>query len=645
MKSFCQRCLFWGLASLAVGLGGQAAAEPQAAPSAAPSRVAAGEPKVLASLSARNLDATLGLVREYLPIPIKPEAALSEVFGEFGSQVALSAPVYAVVALDSASATSQGDDTPAMPLWAFSVGVRSLSEAQRLAQSRGFVTVDPAKPAGSLLRIPVGGRSLLCLLSGGPASGAGRLSCSKQERDRDVLGPYLTRMPAPTHASDVHGELAVDALVAAYQGPWQRALQVVSLLAPQKLALGQPAFDRALTDATQVLIGQLQALSADLSSLSLDLSLSKGGIEARLAYRMVGQRSWWAQADAEQGATPAPAGTPPVFWTLPADSTSASFQITDPKWAKKLLELAVPLLDGYLTYDAMPAADRKAVSDVLTQALNVPRPGPVTTTMSTGKTGQPPAPAASGFDPSALFSGTYYLVATEGGNEWTLPWLKSLVATYNRPGVQAYLRAKWKKLDPTGALPVLKAEPLPKTLPESGYGIVLSGNFAALSREGIKPGGQSKVRQLTLHVVTVPVEGRLWTAMGTDRPTLLQRLAEQLKPQESKTLAQRGGLEALREAGLRGGGFTSLLAMSSYLDAALGAASRTSAVRSGQSERTARSAQLFNVAPHHGEVPMVYFSRRGKADAASRTSEFILRVPRLVIEDVAAIGLQMALDK
>jgi hypothetical protein len=43
---------------------------------------------------------------------------------------------------------------------------------------------------------------------------------------------------------------------------------------------------------------------------------------------------------------------------------------------------------------------------------------------------------------------------------------------------------------------------------------------------------------------------------------------------------------------------------------------------------------------------MVYLSRRGQPEASGRTaSEFILRVPRLVIEDVAALTMQLAMEK
>jgi hypothetical protein len=51
------------------------------------------------------------------------------------------------------------------------------------------------------------------------------------------------------------------------------------------------------------------------------------------------------------------------------------------------------------------------------------------------------------------------------------------------------------------------------------------------------------------------------------------------------------------------------------------------------------------MAPHHGEVPMTYMSRRQKTDPAGLSAELSLRIPRLVIEDIAALVMQLAIDK
>lgn len=627
------------LVGLGVGLGAgsagaAAAGNPPASSSAGSVTAVAGGDRlqIAAQVHARNLETTLAVVKDYIPVPFKPETALSEIFGDFGRQVSLSAPASLVAALDP-----QSGDTPAPPLWGFSVGLRSLDEAQRAAQTAGFIT--DGKPGAQRLALQVQNHKLPCYLSAGPA-GTARLSCGKQERDRDLLGPYLARLAPPSLPGDLHAEVAVDTIVRSYDSAWQRLLGMVGLLVPQRLQLGEPGFDRALTDATQALVGQVQAMSRDLQSLSADLTLTKSGIDARIAYRMTGQSSWWAQADAEAAARSS-AGAPPTFWAMASDVSSASFQTTDPKYARKVLGLLLPLLDGYLTYDGMAPADRQALMDALSKLTDGAPAGPLTSVMATGKSDQTVPAPGTGFDPASLLGNSFYLLASEGPSDWVVPSLKALVAAYNRPGVQSYLRTKWKKLDPGGAMPTLKVDPIPKTVGANAYGLVFSGNLAALVRNPGKP-VSPRPRPMTLHMVVLPTAGRTWTAFGADRATLLRRLGEQAKLPPAKTLEQRGGLDALRGSGLRSGGFTSLISLASYLDAALASSSRSSAREPG---RVQSSAQLFSMAPHHGEVPMTYLSRPDKSSGKVVSSEILVQVPRMVIEDVAALTMQLAAEK
>src|SRR5262249_18316200 len=158
-----------------------------------------------------------------------------------------------------------------------------------------------------------------------------------RDRDRDLLGPYLGRLvPSPAaQAVDLHGELLVETVARTYQGPWQRVLQVGALALPQRLALGQPKFDRAVTDVTQALVGELMAMSRDVQLVPLDVSLQQGGAQLQLGYRMAGHDSVWARADAEAAARPASA-PPAAFWSLPGDVNAASYRTADSKWAQRL---------------------------------------------------------------------------------------------------------------------------------------------------------------------------------------------------------------------------------------------------------------------------------------------------------------------
>jgi hypothetical protein len=263
----------------------------------------------------------------------------------------------------------------------------------------------------------------------------------------------------------------------------------------------------------------------------------------------------------------------------------------------------------------------------------------VTTVSASGKSDNLAAEVGRIGDPALLLGGGFYLVATDGPTaKLAIPWLKALVATYNRPAIQAYLRAKWKKYELGPVPPTLRFDPLPKTVGAGAVGVTLSGQFALPSRSKLGP---NKPMPLTLHLISVPAGDKVWSAFGSDRPTLIRRLSEQGKLAPAQTLAQRPGLSPLSEPGVLSGGFTSLVSLGSYLDAALAGLSKRS---SDGKERSQSAAQLFNMAPHHGEVPMNYTSR-SSSNSSGRTSEILLRVPRLVIEDLATLVLQLAMEK
>src|SRR5689334_12130010 len=112
--------LFLGVALPSLALCGLVAGQPSSGVLAAPSV----KPTVVATLHAHNLETTLKLIKSYVPVPLKPEGALGEVFGEFGQQVALGLPADLVVGLEP-----QSGEAPAQPLLAFAVGVGSFEEA------------------------------------------------------------------------------------------------------------------------------------------------------------------------------------------------------------------------------------------------------------------------------------------------------------------------------------------------------------------------------------------------------------------------------------------------------------------------------------------------------------------------------------
>lgn len=599
---------------------------------------------IVASVHAQRVDATLAALRGYLPFPINPQDALKDLVGDFNKLVSLSAPMDIVIALDPAA----GENLE-RPLWGFAVGVTAAEDARLLAQSRGYLT--DGKGGTYRLSVPVqsNGRGLFCYLTT-LAGGAGRLSCSGRDRDRDLLGPYLGRLTpsAAAQAADIHAELLIDTLARTYAGPWQRLLQVGGLALPQRLALGQPKFDRAVTDATQALIAELLALSHDLQTVALDFSLQQSGAQLQLGYRMGGRESVWAQADAEAATRPA-SGPPPVFWTLPGEVTSASYRTADAKWGLRVLQILWPILDGYLEHDGLTAADRQALGDLL---LKIPKfEGPVTTVLAELPTGAPAA--GKGEELAAFFGGTAYLVTMDGQPDQSVPWLRALQAAYNRPGVQAYLRKKWRTALPTDPLPTLRSEPVSKQLGSDAVALAFTANLSGLGKAaGTKLGAggavpAAKKGPTTVYLISATLNNRTWTILGTDRAALLRRLAELPKLPPEKTLAQRPGLDALRRPGWQSGGFGTVAGFSTLLNLALASAKGSEAGRQGGSAALDASALLAAI-PHHGEVPHTYGGRPGAPgpqNPLGLTYLYIAQIPRLVLEDAVALVMNIALAK
>ncbi|MFO0577883.1 MAG: hypothetical protein U1A78_28070 [Polyangia bacterium] len=625
--------LLWGgtLALVTVAAPAALGAEPAGA------RAASGPP-VVASVHVRSPETTFQALRGFVPVQLNVQDAFKEVVGDLSKQVATTAPFDVLVALDP-----QAGENPERPLWAFALGIGNIEEARKIAEAKGYL--QDGKPGQYRLRLP----GLHCMLAGQGQSGPARLVCSERERDRDELLPYLRRGGTPVQAqnTDLHVELLLDTIVRTYQGPWQRLLQLGRVMVPQRLSSGQPAFDRAVTDATQVLIEQLGAMSRDLQTVTLDLTLQQAGAALAMSYRLSGQESWWGQANAEAASRP-PAPPPTLFWALPADITSASYGTTDPKYAQRMVQLLWAVVDSFLQQDGLVEADRQALTDLI---LKMPKwQGPLSKIFAEGPADvRPDAKGAAADDElSALLRGRFYLAASDGPDDQSVAWLRALVAAWNRPGLQAYLRKKWKALNIPTPLQ-LKLDPTVKGLAAGAVAVAATLNLGDLGKlGGSKAAAAKPSKPITFYMISAPVGGKTWTALGTDKATLVRRLGDQAQPAPEKTLASRPGLEALREPGLLSGGFATLAGFGGLLDAGLSAAQRGgTSVGKRVADPKLHAAALLSAIPHHGEVPMTYGGRTALSGAGSSgtTESFTLRVPRLVIEDMVALVMHLALRK
>lgn len=597
-------------------------------PSPPVAKLAGTRPTLIATVRMSNVAQSIKTLSGYVPFPLPLADTLQQTLGEFSKVIQLSAPVDLVFALE-ADAGRRGT-----PPWAVSFQVSSAEETRRLAKTQGLLGENRGNQ--TLMGLPLGsGSSVPCVLSG--TTGPGRMVCASNDRDRDLLQPSLQSLTVPAaQGKDLYAELSVASVLSVYSTQWQQVLDAGTMMLPQRLAIGNPQFDRAATDAIKALVGEVSLLSKDLSLLALDLAIRPDQVQLSLGYKMTGTQSAWAKIDAE-AATRKVSGPPPVFFTLPKDVVSASYHTTDPKLGFQVLTMLLPLVDAFLQHDGLPEPDRIAVRELFQK---VPKwDGIMTTVLGEGTVDKP----QQGGDPLTAMLGSHYYLSTsersDGKPDESAAFVRGLAQVWNRPGLAAYLRKKWKTAGIKTPIPVLRAENVTKQLGPQATGLFLSMDLSGLSSPFDKSGKGAKRGPFNLYIMTAPVGGRTWSAVGGDKSLLIQKLQQQANRPATETLAQRTGIAQLQDPSSQGGGFTTLAGWVGMLDSVLRATERRTG-KPAEPERTGTS--LLSVIPHHGEVPLTYATRAGSIGPQGLTRVMTLTVPQLVIEDLIALTMNLA---
>ena len=140
---------------------------------------------------------------------------------------------------------------------------------------------------------------LLPVAAAGPAPA--RIVCGDRERDVDALAPYLARTVPRTAppASDVHAEVRLSVLERRYGSLLDQSLRLGADLGPSQFQVGQPEFDRALTDAVHGVADEISTLARDLGSFAVDVALRPDDATAEATLSFTGKRSWSAQLIAD----------------------------------------------------------------------------------------------------------------------------------------------------------------------------------------------------------------------------------------------------------------------------------------------------------------------------------------------------------
>lgn len=587
-------------------------------------------PQLVATVRVSNLGQSVKSLSGYVPFPLPVQDGLQQLVGDFSKVVNLGAPLDFVLAVQSEPATRGA------PPWAMAFQVNSVEETRRLAKAQGLLGEN--RGGQTQMQLPFGkGDRLLCLLSGN--SGAGRMTCAMSERDRDLLTTPLSKLSVPgVQGKDLYAELSVSSLLSVYATQWQQLLDAGLLMLPQRLSIGDPQFDRAATDVIKALLGEVSLASKELSLVSLDLTLRPEQVQISFGYKMTGTQSAWGRADAEAAARKVN-GPPPAFFALPKEVVSASYHVTDPKLGYQVLSAMLPLVDAFLAHDGLPEADRQAVRDLFQK---VPKwDGVMTTVLGEGTTDKP----AIGGDPVAMMLGNHYYLSTsersDGKPDESAAFLRALLQTWNRPGLAAYVRKKWKTMGIKTAIPTLRAESVAKQLGPQATGMFLSMDLSGVSSSLDKSGKVPKKGPLNLYVISAPVGGRTWTAAGNDKNLLIQKLQRQANLPAVETLAQRSGIaQSQEEQTSQSGGFTTLAGWVGMLDSILHATDRAPLGKPSASPDRSGSS-LLSIIPHHGEVPLTYTTRGGKIGPQGLTKVLSATIPQLVIEDLIALAMNL----
>jgi hypothetical protein len=513
-------------------------------------------------------------------------------------------------------------------LAAFSIGLTSLDEAKKTVRDGELVETMP-----SVWRVAKGAP---CVIAAAAGAAPARLVCGSHERDLAPLVPYMTRtlpVTAPP-ASDFHAELRLMPVDARYGDMLRQLLSQGPILARSELSIGEPLFDRALTEAATGLSTELNHVSGDLDKLIVDVTAASNGLSARGALTLRKQQSWFAKAlvgRADRAGAP-----PPIFWRAPKDADYALYSRgVDPADYTEIERVLQTLAEGALTKAQVGSpADRRAIA-----ALLKPPFSKDAASVTAGGRSLPPARAVNkpvteqqAMEAILRSSLGWTLIGIEERPSAVVKYVKDAVATYNRAGVAGSL----KKALGSGAknLPTLKTAAAPASLGAGAIAVELKiADLVPQKGTAVKAGQQSAV--VTIHLLVMPDGDRSWMAMGMDKDELVKHLlGAKAGAPEAGTLARRSGLDSLRTAKQMTGGFVTIAPIVKSLRSAYDELS-TVKTTPAPTELTELVTTL-SVLPNRGETPILLGTTASASEAAAS-----IEVPKPAIDDLMTVSMTL----
>lgn len=548
----------------------------------------------------------------------------------FAATIDWSAPIDGAIVVDASDKSPEAHS-------GFSFGLTSLPRA--LAAFKKKPT--RAKDGGYQPTLEEGLGLPKCAVYEAAGRAPARLVCGDRSADLSAVGAYLATSLAKRDMgpSEYHGEVRLRPLLDRVGPELAMKAKGLPLLAATE-KIGVPMFDEALMEAASALGDEVGGLVHDLDSADVDATWKPGsGLQVNAKLNFAGRKSWLVSRLVD--APPGGPRVPDVLLNAPASASTASYSTgIDTRAYAPVLRVVRALVEGKLTHAGFATpADRKALAGLLR-----PTTGDFVGGMS----------ASGSFEGGALptslqsFVGAflgYSVTGIEGDSAATVAWLKDVVAAYNRPTIQAWMKGELK--DDAKFLPTLKIVRAPAVLGPRALEVEvkvsnLEDPLAAfgLAVKLSEPQKDAKptLTSASLHLLLVPEGKRFYVGFAADRDKLAALLAKiKVTPPGSDSIAAVPELEAFRRTPHRSGAYATLKGGLSVLEAFRPLLALLPLEASGSASRLLVA---LGQLPNGGKTPIAFTTDVTNADRPSLLFSF--EVPRGTLEDLAFLGKVIA---
>jgi hypothetical protein len=459
---------------------------------------------------------------------------------------------------------------------------------------------------------------LVCVL--GPSRGptAHRLTCGLARSDLDALALYaserLVNHAFPDKA--FYAEVRFAPLRARF-GDDMRKLEASVPTLLQEMQLGNQRFDKAFADVASAVAAEAVAWVDGLSTwnFAAEFPSNRSVLLAESTLRFEKGDSYVAhllqRTSMQQKATPA------LFWDLPRDVDSATFNTRADVTAseQRIAVTLTELLGGGLEY----AGAATGIANAWLKSFRELLESGGTMVMASGRT-QPPAKSRQQRSGQAMFdSFGYYLLGVEGDASAYARALRVSVQAFNDSRLRA---AAAKALDEDlSKLPLVRARTLTKTKTSPAIEL-FSLTFSVPKSELPK---NLRADKVALHLAMANVGERTWFGFAFSEAEALNTVRKMVDGTDYPKLASREGLTALHGGNILQGSFFTL---NSYAKMFAGLPLAANDKPLGD--------ELVRAMPHGGTIPSV-FTLSTAAVGPAVTARWEL--PREIFDDGSALTM------